>query len=119
MSATLTMQKFEDGYFDVAKRVEEPVLEYTGRLSDSIAKYVPQRPGFMAAMPRMTEVVDQTLKMRKRIVDEQAVFVRHLIKAMDPVVTKFNATPETKHVAAKPPATTSTAAKPAARRRPT
>jgi len=96
MTAMLTMQKFEDGYFDTAKRVEQPVLQYTGKFAEAVAKYVPPRPAFMASMPRMTEVIDDTLKFRKRIIDEQALFVRHFLKAMDPVITKFDAKPEMK-----------------------
>lgn len=103
MTTTLTMQKIEDGYFDTAKRVEEPVLQYTGQFAKAVAKYVPPRPTFMASMPTMTEVVDHTLKFRKRFVDEQATFVRHFVKAMDPVVTKFDAAPAPKP-AAKPAA---------------
>jgi hypothetical protein len=59
----------------------------------------------MAKMPTMTELVDNQLKFRKRLVDEQTTFVRKLMKAMDPMVTKVDtvakAGPKAVHMPAK------------------
>lgn len=89
-----TVEKWQDQYFTQIKRVEEPVLRYTEQASETVARYVPARPSFMAEMPTMTEVVESQLKFRKRFVDEQARFVRKMMKAMDPMLTKFETTPQ-------------------------
>ena len=51
----------------------------------------------------MTEFVDSQLKFRRRVVDEQAAFVRKVMKAMDPLM---RAEPKA-HVAKRPVAKTS------------
>ena len=98
MDAMTTMTKWQDQYFTVLKKVEEPVLKVAGEVADRVARYVPERPSFMTSIPTMTEVVDNQLKFRRRLVDEQAAFVHKMMKAMDPVMMKVD------HVAPKTPA---------------
>jgi hypothetical protein len=45
----------------------------------------------MATMPKMTELVENQLTFQKRVMDEQARFVRSLMKAMSPVMEKVDA----------------------------
>ncbi len=104
MSSMVTLQKFEDQYLDTVKRVEEPVVKYTGQMADAVARYVPERPTFMASVPPIQELVDNGLKFRKRVVDEQAMFVRHLMKALHPVIEKVDAMPVAPAAAAAPKA---------------
>lgn len=92
MDTMTTIKKWEDEYFTLAKKVEEPVVRYTGRMAETAAQYVPERPGFMAEMPTMHQLVDNSLKFRRRMVDEQATFVRRVLHAMRPMTTKFEAT---------------------------
>jgi hypothetical protein len=97
MMDTMTrFTKLQDDWFDMMKRVEQPVVRTTGQLAERMARYTPPRPAFMETVPRMTEVVDNGLKFRKRMVDEQAMFARHMIKAMGPVLTKLDAAPAPK-----------------------
>jgi hypothetical protein len=122
MDTMTTMKKWEDEYFTVAKKVQEPVVHYTGRMAETVAEYVPERPTFMAGMPTMHQLVDNGLKFRKRMVDEQATFVRRMLIAMGPMTTKFEATKPTPKPAPKatakptPKPTAKTAVKTAARR---
>ncbi|MGB8858719.1 MAG: hypothetical protein WCC60_05660 [Ilumatobacteraceae bacterium] len=83
----------QDEYFTLAKRVEEPLVRYTGEMADSMARFVPERPSFMAKLPTVSELVDNQLKFRKRFVEEQTMFVRKMMKAMDPMVAKVDAVP--------------------------
>jgi cation diffusion facilitator CzcD-associated flavoprotein CzcO len=94
MDTMLTLKKWEDQYFTFTKKVQEPVVRYTGKMADAVAPYAVQRPAMMAEMPTMHEVVDFSLKFRKHLVDEQAMFVRHVMKAMDPVTKKVDAPQE-------------------------
>lgn len=88
-----TVEKWEDRYLTQMKEVEEPVLRFAGDMSERVAKFVPERPAFMAEMPKMAEFVESQLKFRKRFVDEQLRFARKLMKAMDPVVARLDAEP--------------------------
>lgn len=94
MSTMTTLSRWEDEVFTFTKKVETPVVRYTGEMADNVAKYVPTRPSFMAKMPTMGEMVEHGLKLRKRMVDEQALFVRKMMKAMDPVFAKFETAPK-------------------------
>jgi hypothetical protein len=111
MTTTMTtLKKVQDQYFTLAHRVEEPMVKFAGEMADTMARYVPERPTFMAKMPTVSEVVDNQLKFRKRFVDEQTAFVRKMMKAMDPMITKMDTMPThtTKpamHMSAKPTAT--------------
>ena len=88
------VEELEDRYLDQMKRAEEPVLRFTGDMSERMARFVPERPKFMAEMPKMADVVEGQLKFRKRFVDEQLRFARKMIKAMNPVMVKVDAVPE-------------------------
>ena len=110
MSTMLTtMKEWQERYLKTVARVEEPVVRFTGKAAESVVRYVPERPdwAFLDSLPTMTEFVENQLKFRKQIVDEQAAFARKLIKAMHPALVKL----ETKAPAAKRVET-----KPAARR---
>lgn len=96
-AAMTTLKEWEDRYIDLMGRVEEPIVEYTGRVAESVAEYVPERPEWelLEKVPTMTELVDNGLKFRKRVVDEQAKFVRKLMKAAHPALVKLEKAPAT------------------------
>ena len=85
-----TLKKIQDEYFTLATRVEEPLVRFTGEMADSMARFVPERPTFMAKLPTVAELVANQLKFRRRFVDEQLMFVRKMMKAMDPMVTRLD-----------------------------
>ena len=100
-----TLKQWEDQYLAVMARVEEPMVRFTGRTVEAVADYIPERPqwSFLDEVPTMTELVDSQLKFRRRIVDEQAAFVRKLMKAMSSALTKLETkAPVAKRVVAKP-----------------
>lgn len=103
-TAMTTLKKMQDEYFTLIKRAEEPLVRFTGDMADSMARFVPERPEFMAKLPTVAELVDNQLKFRKRLVDEQTMLVRKLMKAMDPMITKVDTLPKPVHMA--PRATT-------------
>jgi hypothetical protein len=90
-----TMTKWQDDYLAMMARVEEPVVRFTGRATESVAKYVPERPewAFLDRVPTLTAVVDSQVKFRRRVVDEQAAFVRKMMKAMHPVLARLEPKP--------------------------
>lgn len=90
MTVTATITNWQDKYFEFVKKIEAPVVQRTGQFADTIAGYVPTRPTFMADMPTTKEFVDQGLKFRRRMVDEQATFVHHMLKAIDPVLERVD-----------------------------
>lgn len=92
-----TLKKWQDDYFMMMKKVEEPMVRYAGKMAAPMAKYMPERPQFLAPVPMVSEFVDNQLKFRRRFVDEQAAFVHKMMKAMEPVVVKVD------HVAPKTP----------------
>jgi len=93
MDTMTTLKKWQDEYFTMVQRVEKPVVRFVGERADTVARYVPERPEFMAKLPTMATLVDDQLKFRKRLVDEQAAFVRSLMKAMHPMMVKLDAMP--------------------------
>jgi hypothetical protein len=95
MTAMTTIKTWQDSYLRLVARVEEPVVELTARASEAIAEYLPERPRwtFLEDAPTITELVDNQLKFRRRIVDEQAAFVRKMMKAMHPALTKLETKP--------------------------
>ena len=96
MTTMTTMKTLQDRYLRLLTRAEEPVVRLTARASESVAEYVPARPdwAFLEGAPTITEFVDNQLKFRRRMVDQQAAFVRKLMKAMQPALTKFDTKPE-------------------------
>ena len=104
-TAMTALKKWQDQYLTTIARVEEPVVRFTGKAMDTIADYVPERPqwSFLDQVPTMTEFVDSQLKFRKRVVDEQAAFVRKVMKAMSPALNKLELkAPAAKRVVGKP-----------------
>jgi len=85
--------RMQDEYFDLVKRLEEPVVRTTARVAPRLAEFVPERPRRLAQMPTVTEFVDRGLTFRKRVVDEQARFARAMLKAMNPMLAKFEGKP--------------------------
>lgn len=90
---------WQDQYFTFVKRVEAPVLETTTRVVARLAELVPARPSFLTPMPRAHAVRDAVgtgFTFRKRVVEEQTMFARRMMKAMEPIVTKLDtvSTPE-------------------------
>jgi hypothetical protein len=106
MSAAMkTIKKLQDDYLAMMARLEEPVVRFTGRAAESVAEYVPERPhwAFLESVPTMTELVENQLRFRRRVVDQQARFVRKTMTAMEPVLTRLEAkAPATGRAAAKP-----------------
>lgn len=91
MDTMTTMTKWQDEYFTMVKRIEEPVLRVAGEVAERVARFVPERPTFMTSVPTVTSVVDNQLKFRRRMVDEQAMFVHKMLKVMKPVVARIDA----------------------------
>ena len=91
----MTIKKWQDDYLSMLARVEEPVVRFTGKAAGSVAAYVPERPtwAFLDEVPTVAEFVDSQLKFRRRAVDEQAAFVRRMMKAMHPVLVRFERRP--------------------------
>jgi hypothetical protein len=82
-----TTQKWQDQYLTMMARVEEPIVRYASKAAEAVADYIPGRPqwAFLEQVPTVTELVDSQLKFRRRVVDEQAAFVRKFMKALSPV----------------------------------
>ena len=101
MTPTMTtMKKWQDEYLTRISRVEEPVLKFAGKAGKAVVDYVPERPqwAFLEKVPTMTEVVENQLTFRRRVIDEQAAFVRKLMKALTPA-KPHEAKEAPKHVA--------------------
>lgn len=96
MDTMTTLKKWQDDYFTLVKKVEEPVVRYAGRFAAPVARYVPERPTFLAPMPLVGDLVDNQLRFRRRLLDEQVAFVNKLMKAVEPVMAKMD------HVAKAP-----------------
>ena len=99
-----TMKEWQDRSLDLMKKVEEPMVRFTGEMADAIARFVPERPRFLSPLPRTTEVIDSGLKFEKRFVDEQMHFVRSMMHAMEPVTMRLDTVHETERMMAKPAA---------------
>lgn len=86
-----TTKKWQDQYLTMMARVEEPIVRFTGKAAGAVATYVPERPqwAFLEQVPTMTELVDSQLKFRRRVVDEQAAFVRKFMKALSPATSRL------------------------------
>jgi hypothetical protein len=102
-TAITTMQRWQDEYLSMLTRVEEPIVRYTSRAVESIADYIPERPqwAWVEKVPTVTEVVESQLKFRRRVVDEQAAFIRKMIKAMNPALVRVEPKAPAKRVVGK------------------
>lgn len=96
-----TMKEWQDRYLDFVKKVEEPMVRFTGEMADAVARFVPERPRFMSPLPMTTEVIDNGLKFRKRWVDEQMHFVRSMMHAMEPVTMRLDTVHEPERMPVK------------------
>ncbi|MEO8267550.1 MAG: hypothetical protein ABI706_18770 [Ilumatobacteraceae bacterium] len=99
-----TTKQWQDQYLTMMARVEEPIVRYAGKAAGAVASYVPERPqwAFLDQVPTMTELVESQLKFRKRMVDEQAAFVRKFIKAISPATARHEPkAPAVKRMVAK------------------
>ena len=105
MDTMTTLKKWQDEYFTLVKRVEAPVVRFTGERAETVARYMPERPAFMASMPKVSELMDNQLKFSKRMMDEQLAFVRKMMKAMDPMLTKVDTVAKPEKPMMKPMAT--------------
>jgi len=87
-------ENWQDQWFTMMKRIEQPVVSTTTRMATRLADVMSERPAFMASMPRvkpaMHDLVDAGLKFRERLVDEQARFARSMMNALDPMVGKLD-----------------------------
>lgn len=88
--ATTTERDWIDQYLTFVKRIEAPVVRTTARMATRFAEYVPERPAFLASMPKVHELVDTGITFRKRVVDEQTRFARQMVKAMDPMLVRVD-----------------------------
>jgi len=84
---------WQDEYFRFVKRIEAPVLETTTRMAARFADVVPDRPAFLAPLPKahvVRDAMDTGFTFRKRVVEEQTMFARRMMKAMEPMLTKLD-----------------------------
>ncbi len=94
---------WQDEYFTFVKRIEAPVLRTTTQIATRFAELVPGRPAFLAPMPKahaMRDVMDTGFTFRKRMVEEQTMFARRMMKAIEPMLTTLD---RVDTVPAKPP----------------
>jgi hypothetical protein len=102
-----TRKDWQDQYFTLVKRVETPLLETTARVVARLVELLPERPAFLAQLPRAHDLraaVDTGVTFRKRVVEEQTLFARRMLKTLEPVIEKVDTvqTPETPGRYAKP-----------------
>jgi hypothetical protein len=90
-----TMQEWEDEFFDLLDRVEEPMVRFGGELAESMADYAPERPAwpFLGQVPTVSELVDFQIALAHRFVDTQATFARGMVQAWQPVLGKLEPKP--------------------------
>ncbi|MCX6520332.1 MAG: hypothetical protein NTZ21_06690 [Actinobacteria bacterium] len=84
---------WQDEYFTFVKRIEAPVLRTTTQLATRFADLVPGRPAFLAPMPKahaVRDVMDTGFTFRKRMVEEQTMFARRMMKAIEPMLTTLD-----------------------------
>lgn len=84
---------WQDEYFTFVKRIEAPVLRTTTQLATRFAELVPGRPAFLAPMPKahaVRDVMDTGFTFRKRMVEEQTMFARRMMKAIEPMLTTLD-----------------------------
>ena len=91
------------------------MVRYVGKVAEPVARYLPERPRFMAEMPMVRELVDNQLTFRRRVVDEQAAFVTKMMKAMKPMLAKVDGAPPGLKGAGGAPPGRMAGAKPAAK----
>jgi hypothetical protein len=95
MTIMQTMKEWEDEFFDVVTRVEDPLVRFGGDMAEFFAEYTPDRPAwpFLNQLPTVSELVDFQIEFAHRFVDTQASFARSMVKAWQPVLGKLEPTP--------------------------
>ncbi len=95
MTIMQTMKEWEDEFFDVVSRIEEPLVRFGGDVAEFFGDYTPDRPAwpFLDQVPRVSELVDFQIAFANRWVDQQAGFARSMVKAWQPVLGKLEPTP--------------------------
>ena len=92
MSSMLTtVQEWQDEFFDLFDRVEEPVVKVTGDLAETVSEYVAQPTAwpFLAQLPSMNEIVENQIAFATRFLEVRVNFARQLVKAGQPVFEQF------------------------------
>ena len=79
-----------DQYLEFVHRIEAPMVRTTARMAGLVAEYVPERPAFLASLPKVHDVMATGITLRKRLVDEQTRFARQVVKAMDPMLVRVD-----------------------------
>ena len=85
-----TERDWFDQYLEFVHRIEAPMVRTTARMAGLVAEYVPERPTFLASLPKVHDVMTTGITLRKRLVDEQTRFARQLMKAMDPMLVRVD-----------------------------
>lgn len=85
-----TVQEWQDEFFDLIERVQEPVVRLTGDAADSLAEYVPEAPAwpFLAQLPTVNDLVEYQIAFTTRFVEHQAAYTRSLVKSLSPVLAR-------------------------------
>ena len=94
MTIMQTVHEFEDEFFDVVKRAEEPLVRFGGNMAGFLADYTPEQPEwpFASQLPSVSELVDFQIGFARKLVDTQATFARDMVKAWKPVLAKLEPT---------------------------
>lgn len=90
-----TIQDWQEELFELIDRVEEPVVRFVGDIAESLVDYTPERPSwpFLAQLPTLTELIDNQASFYEKLIEQQAAFAHHLVKAAHPVLGKLEAKP--------------------------
>jgi hypothetical protein len=90
-----TVEDWQEEFFDLVDKVEEPVVRVAGDFAESISDYVPERPAwpFLSQLPTVSEVVENQIMFMTKLVDQQATFARHMVKAFEPVLVRREVKP--------------------------
>ncbi len=107
-----TLREWQDDFFDLVDRVEEPVVKFTGEVAESLTDYVPQVPSwpFLSQLPTVSDLVENQIWFATHFVEQQATFARNMVKALQPVLTPLEAKPRRARKARKPAAPAAKAA---------
>lgn len=100
-TAAHAARTWQDEYFRFVKRIEAPVLRTTTRMAERFAEIVPTRPALLAPMPKahaVRDVMDTGFTFRKRVVEEQTMFARRMMKAIEPMLVSLDTVPPTEPV---------------------
>ena len=96
MPATMmsTVQEWQDEFFDLVERVQEPFVRLAGDAAESFVD-TPETPAWpsFAQWPTMSEVVENQIAFTTKFIDQQAAFARSMVKALQPVLVRGEAKP--------------------------